>query len=198
MKYKIILVIISSLAFLNSCKKVESTPNIPTSVGDVVFHIHSYLDTVEIDEYQTEYQLHKDMSIKFDTLLLKIQGIKLVLLDNKVVDFPLVDLVKTLEEESYLLGSSKLGNYKSLLFDYNLEMKATLNDTFSFYFKSDTLTKVVMEDLDFTVLPNIQNYIHLKANYKDLIEAILDSKNNLNDTIISLLTKIVTHYEHVN
>jgi hypothetical protein len=198
MKYKIILVIISSLAFLNSCKKVESTPNIPTSVGDVVFHIHSYLDTVEIDEYQTEYQLHKDMSIKFDTLLLKIQGIKLVLLDNNVVDFPLVDLVKTLEEESYLLGSSKLGNYKSLLFDYNLEMKATLNDTFSFYFKSDTLTKVVMEDLDFTVLPNIQNYIHLKANYKDLIEAILDSKNNSNTVIISLLSKIVTHYEHVN
>ncbi len=114
-----VIVIISAI----SCKKDGSeimNPNTPTDSGMLLLHIHTFVDNVEVDNYDSVYVLSDGRKIIVSIAQLYLSNFSLVKLDgseqgidNKVV------LLKQ-DANAYLVGNVPAGNYKSIKFNVGL------------------------------------------------------------------------------
>jgi hypothetical protein len=123
MKKNILLVaiVISGLA-ISSCKKKkddEVTPA-PIANGTLFFHIHTNVDTTEVENYGSLYTMSDHRKIIITKAQLYISGVQLVKLDGSTIDVQGVIKLTKNDEEVYQIGSVPAGNYKSVKFNVGL------------------------------------------------------------------------------
>lgn len=116
---------------ISSCKKKDSTttPTTPTTPanGTVMLHLHTNVDTNEVDTYGQVYVMSGGRKISVDIAQLYLSGIQLVKADGSTYDIGSLNLLKVMENEEYMLGSVPAGNYKSIKF--NVGLTAATNST---------------------------------------------------------------------
>jgi hypothetical protein len=112
---------------LYSCKKEEETlvNEIVVPTGKVWMHLHTAIGGNDVDEYNTIYLDENGRGIKLSRAQFYISDIELVKLNDEIV-YAKDILLKTLEEESYLVGDIPVGNYKAIKF--KLGLNGDLND----------------------------------------------------------------------
>jgi hypothetical protein len=114
------VVIIAALGLtLNSCKKDKDTTPEPAANGTLMFHLHTNVDTAEVD-YGTVYTMTSGRKISVTKAQLYITDVKLVKLDGSTYNVPNFSLLKKQEVEEYTIGSVPSGNYKSVRFQVGL------------------------------------------------------------------------------
>ncbi len=132
MTTKISITIISVLAIgaisLNSCKKdSDAAPITPAAetTGMLAFHIHTNVDSVEVEDYDSVYQTSTGRKMAIHKAQLYISNIQAIKLDGSTYDITgIIKLMKQGEEE-YVIGNVPAGNYKSIKF--NIGLSATTN-----------------------------------------------------------------------
>ena len=220
---KIFFLVISVATFISifSCKKdTTTTPVTTTAMGKLILHFHTNVDTNEVDTYDTTYILPSGRKISVHLAQQFISHIQAVKLDGSVVDLSGVSILKTMENEEYLIGDIPVGNYKSVNFSVGLDAasnatsptSSSIFNTSNMWFNSvynnsegyvflnfqgkiDTTTKangtianmqpfvyrigtnahlinITMPEKDFTVLANLESYVHIIIDYSKLFTSV--------------------------
>ncbi len=115
---------------LVSCHKKNDTASPAVQTGNLSFHIHSYIDSVEIEEDQLiEMTLgsQSGRQIKVSHANLLISNIQLVKADGSMYTISNTLLHPTIGEEIYPVAAVPIGNYQSVSFDIGLD--TSLNAT---------------------------------------------------------------------
>ncbi len=126
MKNYILLVALLTFIFsMNSCKKNKTTDPTPTTTptGTLIMHLHTNIDTNEVDSYDTLYTTAEGRSMSLHLAQMYISGIQLVKLDGTTYDVPGTGgkFLKVMETEGYPLQNIPVGNYKSIRFKVGLD-----------------------------------------------------------------------------
>ena len=125
MKKHISILIISltaiSMLTFNSCKKKEDDTTVATPAnGTIAFHLHTMVDTAEVNVLDSVYVMNFGRKIKVHFAQLYLSKIQLIKLDGSTVDVPGVIVLKKQQIEPYILGSVASGNYRSVRFNVGL------------------------------------------------------------------------------
>ena len=105
----------------NSCKKDTPAPTPTPAPGTIAFHLHTNVDTAEVDTYGSTYALSSGRKITVNIAQLYLSGIQLVKLDGSTVDVPGVIVFKKQQNEVYTIGSVASGNYQTVKFNIGLD-----------------------------------------------------------------------------
>ena len=111
---------------LFSCSKSDNNNNSVTSKGAIFFHMHTTIDTSEVDANQVA----KDATgRRFSLSVAQFYISDIILHKSDGTDIPAsgVFILKTIGEEEYQIDSVPAGNYKSVTFTVGLD--ATANAT---------------------------------------------------------------------
>jgi hypothetical protein len=113
-------VTITGLTF-NSCKKdKDPAPAPPVANGTLFFHIHTNVDTAEVENYDSLNITSIGRKITVHKAQLYISGIQLIKLDGSTYDVPgAIALIKQ-GTEVYMVGNVPSGNYRSVKFNVGL------------------------------------------------------------------------------
>ena len=108
---------------LFSCKKetqkIDDTGLlIPT--GKLWMHLHSYIDQHDVNTYGKEHTNLEGRKFILDFGQYFLTDFQLVKLNGEVYSIDTTIVLKTLEQESYLLGDIPVGNYKEFRFKLGL------------------------------------------------------------------------------
>jgi hypothetical protein len=110
---------------LAGCKKddngTSTTTSTPVDSGKVALHIHTYLGTEEVDGYNITYTLDDGRKISLSTAQFYVSDIQLIKNDDTTYPVAGKMLLKTLETESYNIGSVPVGAYKAVKFKVGLD-----------------------------------------------------------------------------
>jgi hypothetical protein len=109
---------------LNSCKKKDADPPAAPN-GTIAFHIHTNVDTTEVDNYDSINVMSNHRKISVHKAQLYISGIQLVKLDGTIYNIDGVIKLKKQETENYIVASAPVGNYATVKFNVGLD--ATTN-----------------------------------------------------------------------
>jgi len=90
---------------------------VPT--GKVWMHLHNTVGANDVELYNTTYLDANGRGVRLSKAQFYISNIELVKLNDEVVPAKNI-LLKTLEEESYLIGDISVGNYKAVRFKLGL------------------------------------------------------------------------------
>jgi hypothetical protein len=102
----------------SSCKKKSSEPAPSSATGTVGFHLHTDLDSIEVDVLDSVYNiLGRNWSLSMAQLY--ISNIKLIGLDGTLHSMP-DTILKIVNTEEYIIGNTPVGNYKSVSFNVGL------------------------------------------------------------------------------
>lgn len=114
--------LIASSVLISSCKKKSSTPTSDPSPanGNVILHLHTNVDTIEVGVYNTVYVMTGGRKISVSIAQLYLSNIQLVKYDGSTVDINGLNVAKVMQTEPYPLGSVPSGNYKSIKFNVGL------------------------------------------------------------------------------
>jgi hypothetical protein len=117
----ILLLVVACLITASSCKKKAKAPDPlpPPADGTVLLHLHTNVDTNEVD-YNTVYVMTGGRKISVSIAQLYISSVQLVKADGSTFDISGVNIAKTQQVEEYLLGNAPAGNYKSIKFNVGL------------------------------------------------------------------------------
>ncbi|MBK9981845.1 MAG: hypothetical protein IPP15_05370 [Saprospiraceae bacterium] len=88
--------------------------------GSLAFHMHTLVDTTEVDSYGDTIGLASGRQITVTTAQLYISNVKLIKADGSVIDGPSSTILMKQGFEEYELGDVPAGNYKSVRFDVGL------------------------------------------------------------------------------
>jgi len=118
---KIIILSCILLAAITSCKKSTNGPEpdgsaTPAPTGTFMLHIHTFVDTNEVEEYNTSYITAGGRKISLTLAQLYLSELELVKADGTVISFPGTRIFKVLDKETYMVGTAPVGNYKALRF----------------------------------------------------------------------------------
>ena len=121
---KTISIIFLFTVMVSACKK--STDNSPATTqepttGTLYFHLHTDVDTNEVDNYGDIYVLTGGRKISVIKAQLYISNIQLVRADSSVYTVPNTVLLKMQETEPYLVGNVPAGNYVTVRFTIGLD-----------------------------------------------------------------------------
>jgi len=121
MKFNIVILYCIIIFLGLSCEKKDNKPTIEdvVSKGKLWMHFHSTIGLNDINEYGIEYIDETGRGFKLSKAQFYISEIELIKLNDEVVyvnDF----ILKTLEDESYLVGDVEVGNYKAVRFKFGL------------------------------------------------------------------------------
>ncbi|MBI1836734.1 MAG: hypothetical protein HYR91_05660 [Flavobacteriia bacterium] len=117
-KWIILIMIISGIS---ACKKEKiDEDNSTIETGTFIVHLHSNIDTNEIENYGLEYMLNTGRKIRIDLAQMYISEVELIKLDGSKITVSEKSNLKILEEEKYILGNVPVGNYKSIQFKVGL------------------------------------------------------------------------------
>ena len=115
----ILLLILISI-FIIACNKKSDTPAPTTEKGTLMFHLHTNVDTNEVDNYGTVYITSTGRKISVNKAQLYISNIQLIKLDGSTYNVPDMIVYKIQETEVYTIGQVPVGNYKSVSFQVGL------------------------------------------------------------------------------
>ncbi len=106
-----------------SCKKDSSTTTTTAATpnGTLILHLHTNVDTTEVDNYDSVYTLSSGRKISVHLAQMFISHVQAVKLDGSVVDFSGFSFLKVMENEAYVIGNIPVGNYKSVNFSVGLD-----------------------------------------------------------------------------
>ena len=118
----ILIALICSVGiYLSSCKKKDDTPPpTPPANGSLAFHLHSNVDTNEVDTLGMVYVMTGGRKISVSFAQLYISGIQLVKPDGSTYAVPGTIILKKQQTEPYNVGSVPAGNYTSVKFNIGL------------------------------------------------------------------------------
>lgn len=119
-KYIVLITIFSSLLIFNACKKDNSTSTTAVTYGTVLFHLHTNVDTNEVDNYGDMYTMTGGRMISVSNAQLYLSSIQLQKADGSYITVPTSSILKVQETEPYTLGNVPTGNYKSVMFNVGL------------------------------------------------------------------------------
>jgi hypothetical protein len=102
----------------SSCNKHEHDPE-PTT-GSLMFHIHTMVDTNEVEDYGTVYTFTGGRKIIVDLAQLYMSEIELIKLDGSSYPVSGKIILKKQESEEYEIGDVPIGNYKTIRFKVGL------------------------------------------------------------------------------
>ena len=126
MKSKIILAVaFVSLVTITSCKKKKVEPTTVTPTGILMMHLHTNIDTTEVEAYDSVYMDGTGRSMSLNLAQMYISGIQLVKLDGSTYELTDVNFLKVFETEGYNIPNVPVGNYKAIRFKVGLS--STIN-----------------------------------------------------------------------
>jgi len=140
-KLPFLIAIVSLVCFLSACSK-KNNPAPATPMGVVYFHIHTDIDTNEVDSGVVA----KDASGRhFQLNLAKfyLSGIVLYKADGSTYTLNNVYILKDMENEVYYADSVPTGNYTSVSFNVGLDAAANAKAP-SGYVPSNVLSSTSM------------------------------------------------------
>jgi hypothetical protein len=105
----------------NSTTGTTQNPGNNTPTGRLMFHLHTYLDNNEVDDYGIVYTMDDGRKISLDLAQLYLSDIRLVKLDGSEIMLTGKNVLKLREIETYVVGDVPVGNYKSLRFKIGLD-----------------------------------------------------------------------------
>ncbi|MVM30814.1 hypothetical protein GO755_12300 [Spirosoma sp. HMF4905] len=117
MSYRYSILFIASLivvVWLSACQKNESVT--PTPVGTVYLHLHTNLDSSEVDDYGTIYQDGNGHRIYLTLAQLYVSGVKAIKADGSTVSLDSAIILKTKEFEQFRVQQLPAGEYSSVSF----------------------------------------------------------------------------------
>jgi hypothetical protein len=121
-----ILLIACFAFYMSACKKKKDAVTPTTPTGTLMFHLHTNVDTNEVDNYNTVYTLRGGRKISVSKAQLYISNIQLIKLDGTTYSVPNTIIYKVQEAEVYLIGQVPVGNYKSISFEVGLDPTTSL------------------------------------------------------------------------
>jgi len=164
-------VILASTVFFSSCNEHVHDPE-PTN-GALMFHIHTMVDTSEVEDYGTVYTLTGGRKIRADLAQLYISEIELIKLDGSPVPVSGKIVLKKKETEEYKIGDVPIGNYKTIRFKVGLN--STINDSTPSL--SDTILNQPSMWLNTTAQPDGYAFVHFKG--------AIDTSASANGSVLS-------------
>jgi hypothetical protein len=133
---KIMMMAFAAIAVsLSSCKKDNDenpTTQTPATMGTLMFHLHSNIDTTEVDSGMVATDAN-GRHIQLNDARFFISGIKAKKSDGTWYSVGDVVLLKTMAEEEYVVASIPTGNYTQVAFEVGLSdaQNATLPSSYS-------------------------------------------------------------------
>lgn len=121
MKQFCVLLIAVFLLFNISCKKHDPTPATTVDSTSLYMHLHTNLDTNEVEDYNTVYEMTSGRKISAGMAQLYLSRIQLIKEDGSTYNIPNTIVFKVQETEQYLLGKVPVGNYRSVRFYVGLD-----------------------------------------------------------------------------
>ncbi len=112
------LVAASTSMFLFSC---HNSPSGVESKGNLYLHLHSNIDTNEIDDGATLYPDGTGRHFSLSTAQFYISNIVLKTVDGKSYSMANVRIIKGIDSEIYYAGNAPIGTYNSITFDVGLD-----------------------------------------------------------------------------
>jgi hypothetical protein len=116
------ILILLLIVMVYSCDKEKDEPfdeAIIVPTGKVWMHLHNTVGSNDVELYNTTYFDANGRGLRLSKAQFYISNIELVKLNDEVVPAKNI-LLKTLEEESYLIGDISVGNYKAVRFKLGL------------------------------------------------------------------------------
>jgi hypothetical protein len=117
---------------LSSCKKDDKdtddtgNPGNNAPAGKLMFHLHTYIDNNEVDDYDIVYTADDGRKVSLDLAQLYISDIRMIKLDGSAVALTGKNILKLREIETYIIGDVPVGNYKSISFKIGLDPSTNL------------------------------------------------------------------------
>jgi hypothetical protein len=119
--YNLLCTIGVILTFFNltGCKHDQQSDI--SAQGNLIFHLHTMLDTNKVFQYDTVYFMSGHRKISLSLAQMYISDIQLVKKDGSVYNMAGTVLLKTLENEVYQIGNAPNGDYKAIRFSVGLD-----------------------------------------------------------------------------
>lgn len=102
--------------FITSC----NNDNPAQKPGTLAFHIHTMIDSLEVENYGDTLARADGRKITVNTAQLYISNVKLLETDGSVIDGPSSTILVKKGIEEYELGDVPAGNYRAVRFDVGL------------------------------------------------------------------------------
>jgi hypothetical protein len=117
-----IILIFIALTLLStySCKK-PSSPVSTVDSGTLYLHLHTNVDTNEVDDLGAVYTCSDGRKISVSKAQMFISNIQMVKTDGSTYTIPGVIVLKRQEIEPYFIGKVPVGSYKSVKFSVGLD-----------------------------------------------------------------------------
>lgn len=103
---------------LAGCHKNDTVA--PTPTGTLYFHLHTNIDTAEVDDYGTVYTDSLGRRLYLSLAQLYVSGIKALKADGSSVSLDSAIILKTKDIEQYRVQQIPVGNYTSVSFQVGL------------------------------------------------------------------------------
>lgn len=165
-----ILMLTSALV---SCKKDEVEQTDAIVFGEVMLHLHNYVDEEEVQGYGFPYSTVDGRNIYLELSQFYISEIELERTDGTIYKVPGKKVLKVQEFEAYEVGEVPVGNYRSVRF------KVGLDPATNAVFPSSSQDSLVLNrpEMWFGNTPQPEGYIFLSA--KGSIDTTSDLSNGL-------------------
>ncbi len=151
--------------FIISCKKKTTTTTdsaVPT--GTFVMHLHSNIDTNEVEAYDTIYSDLNGRKISLSMAQMYISNIQLIKLDGTSYDISNSTFLKVTEIEGYSFENIPVGNYKAIRFKVGLDASTnSLNPSSSSVLNNSTMWFSNIVQPDGYVFMNVQGTVDTSA-----------------------------------
>ena len=98
-----------------------STTSSTAATGRIMFHLHTYIGTTEVDDYNITYTDENGRKMLMQLAQYYVSGIQLERLDGSLYDVPNTHILKLLDVDTYLIGDVPAGNYQSIRFKVGLD-----------------------------------------------------------------------------
>lgn len=166
MKNSIIIYItlLSVTLFTASCKKKSTPTDTIVPKGTFVLHLHSNIDTNEVEAYDSVYMNAEGRSISLTMAQMYISNIQFVKLDGTTYDIPTSKFLKVLDIEEYSFENIPVGNYKAIRFKVGLDANTNiLEPSSSALFNHSSMWFSSVVQPDGYVFMNVQGTIDTSA-----------------------------------
>ena len=125
----IITIIISVAALgITACHKTPSA----SPMGTIMMHLHSNIDTNEIDDTTALYRDATGRHFGLQTAQFYISNVKLQNVDGSVYTILNALVLKNIDSETYVIGTAPIGIYSSVTFDVGLDNTSNSEQPYAF------------------------------------------------------------------
>ena len=121
-----------------SCKKTKTA-----ATGTFYFHIHSNIDTNEVENASKLYADANGRHIGLSVAQFYISGIMLQNANGSMYTIPDAYILKDIDSEEYIMGTAPIGTYTSVMFNVGVDAAANATNPSS-HAASSALSKATM------------------------------------------------------